>query len=87
MNKMLATCAALAVATVLALPDTAAAAQRPDGFRNSDLIEVSAARRHRRVYRYRHWGPPPPYYYRPYYRPYYYGPAPWPFPFFGPFWW
>ncbi len=87
MIKVLATCAALA--TLLALPDPAAAAQRPDGFRNSDQIEVSSARRPRRYYRSYarpYWGPGP-YYYRPYYRPYYYAPAPWPFPFVGPFWW
>ena len=86
MTKLLATCGALSIAALLALAEPAGAAtqQRPDGYRNNDQIEVSAARRNRRVY-HRYWGPGP-YYWGPYYRPYYY-PRPWPLPFVGPFWW
>lgn len=88
MTKMLAICGALLVAALLTLSDPAGAAQpRPDGYRNNDQIEVSAARRQRRVYRYhRRWGPGPYYGYGPYSRPYYH-PQPWPLPFVGPFWW
>ncbi len=91
MTKILAVCGALSVAAVLALAEPAGAAQqqRPDGYRNNDQIEVSSARRHRRVYRYRYhryWGPGP-YYYGPYYRPYYYRPAPFPLGPVWPFWW
>ncbi len=49
MTKLLAICGALLVAALLAFSDPAGAAQqRPDGYRNNDQIEVSAARRHRR---------------------------------------
>jgi hypothetical protein len=63
---------AAVVAGCFALPGPAQSAeQKADGLRNSNQIEVSSARRHRR-HVYRAWRPR--YAYRPYYRPYsYYG--------------
>ena len=98
MGKFFGLLAVLITAALLALSDPAAAAQRTAGYSNTDLIEVSAARRHR-VYRRHYWGPryhrysygPRYYYYGPYYRryhyrPYYYRRGPW-LPFIGPLWW
>ena len=70
--KMPVVFAAAALAACFVLHGSAQSAeQKADGLRNSDQIEVSSARRHRRhVHRY--WRPR--YAYRPYYRPYsYYG--------------
>jgi hypothetical protein len=86
MYKILATFAAAAVTTLLVLPGPAKAMERGgDGFRNSDLIEVSSQRRYRR------YGYSRGYYRQPYYdRSYYgygyargpsWGPAPFPFVF------
>ena len=89
MTKLLAICGALLVAALLAFSDPAGAAQqRPDGYRNNDQIEVSAARRHRRHHHryHRHYWGPGPFYWGPYHRRHHH-PAPWPFPFIGPFWW
>jgi hypothetical protein len=94
MYKLLASCAVIALTAIVTLPTAAAAEQRPDGMRTSNLIEVSSVRR------YRHYGYAPrhhyarrgyagSYYAQPYYdRPSYgygyaqepgWGPAPFPF--------
>jgi hypothetical protein len=91
MYKLFTACAAAAVTTLLVLPGPAKAVERGgDGIRNSDLIEVSSPRRHRR-YGYSRSYYTQPYYERSYYdRPYYdhgyargpsWGPAPFPFVF------
>jgi len=74
MSKMLATCAAIAVTAMFALPAPAGAAEKSAPAAKqagaNELTDISAARRHYRRYGYvRH------HYYRPYrygyYRPYY----------------
>ena len=86
MFKILAVCAAVGATALIALPGQASASeQRADGYRTSDQIEVSSARRHRRYYSSRRYyrpryyaepayAPAPYYAYQPYYRP-----APFPF--------
>ena len=70
MTTTLATCAALAVTAVVAMPIPAGAAEkRADGVRNAEQTDVSAQRRYRR-YGYR-YGPRYRYGYRYGYRPYY----------------
>ncbi len=85
MTKILALGAAAAITAAVALTSPAGAAEpRADGLRNADQIEVSSARRHRRVYVRRYYGPRyygGPYYDDPYYAygyyPYrYYRPGP-----------
>ena len=84
MSKLLATCAAIAVTAMIALPAPASAAEKgAAAAKQTELTDISAARRHhrgysRRAYRpyygHRHYGHR---YYRggyaydPYYRPYY----------------
>jgi hypothetical protein len=86
MYKMLTACAAAAVTTLVILPSPAGAIERrADGMHNSDQVEVSSQRRHRRYSHSRR------YYVQPYYgRPHYgygyargpsWGPAPFPFVF------
>jgi hypothetical protein len=95
MTKMLATCAAVAVTALMALPASAnAAAPRHASVTRPVPTDISAARRHHRVYarhpygRHRYYGRyyGGPYYnsyaYDPYYRPYY---SPGPYVAFGPF--
>ena len=66
MNKLLATCAAIAVTAVVMLPGAAGAADRAaDGLRNAEQIEVSSQQRYRRYHNSRR------YYGRTYARPYY----------------
>ena len=49
MYKILATCAAVAVTALIALPGPVSAAERrADGIQNSDQLEVSSQRRYRR---------------------------------------
>jgi hypothetical protein len=87
MTKLLATCAAVAIAAVLALPAPAGAAERSAaGIEQTQSTDISAAKRkyrkHRRHYTHRYYYGPryysAPYYrgygayaYDPYYRPYY----------------
>ena len=87
MSKLLATVSAIGLAALLVAPGAATARELTGAsMKNSDLIEVSSARRHHRSVRhYRHYGYRPYYgrphygYYRgydaygydPYYRPYY----------------
>jgi hypothetical protein len=70
MSKILASMAAFALVSVLALPGPASAAERrADGLRATDataMTDVSAYRRWRRAY----WGPRYGFY-RPYWRPRY----------------
>ena len=73
MSKILATCAAIAVTAMIALPAPAGAAEKsaPAAKQTgaNQLTDISAARRHYRRYGYvRH------HYYRPYYRSGYYRP-------------
>ena len=88
MSKLLATCAALAITAVVALPIPAANAAETHAAATTSMktgaIEVSSARRHyyRHHYR-RYYGPSYGYYGRPYYGGYgaygydpYYRPAP-----------
>lgn len=66
MNKLLATCAAIAVTAVVMLPAAAGAAERTaDGLQNAEQIEVSSQQRYRRYHNSRR------YYGRTYARPYY----------------
>ena len=82
--KMPALFAAAAVAACFALPGSAQSAeQKAHGLRNSDQVEVSSARRHRRYVR-RYWRPR--YAYRPYYRPYYYRPYSYYRPYYRAYW-
>ncbi len=92
MYKVLTICAAVAVTALIALPGQAGAGERrADGARNTDQIEVSSARRHRRYNSTRrYYGRR--YYSQPYYQsygyapaPYYHRPAPFPFVFGLPF--
>ena len=78
MSKMLATCAAIAVTALIALPAPAGAVEKsaPGVTKQTELTDISAARRvyHRRYVRHYYR----PYYvysyphYWPYYRPYAY---------------
>ena len=71
MSKMLATCAAVAVTALIALPAPAGAAERSAaGVKQAEQIEISSARRHHRRYVRRYYAPRPYYYSRPYYAPY-----------------
>lgn len=66
MNKLLATCAAIAVTAVVMLPGAAGATERTaDGLRNAEQIEVSSQQRYRRYHNSRR------YYGRSYSRSYY----------------
>jgi hypothetical protein len=98
MTRIFTALAVFGTLVMLSLPATAGAANRPDGIRNAEQTNVSAARRHYRRY-YRHhrryvrpyyggpyYGYGYGYYPRPYYRPYYYRPAPLPFFPFMPWW-
>jgi hypothetical protein len=70
MNKMLVTCAAIAVTALIALPAPAGAVEKSaPGVKQTELTDISAARRiHRRYVRHSYR----PYYSRPHYsRPYY----------------
>jgi hypothetical protein len=73
MSKMLATCAAIAVTAMIALPMPAGAAEKgvsgATQSKQNELTDVSAARRHYRYgyARHRYYRP---YYSRGYYRPY-----------------
>ena len=87
MSKMLVTCAAIAVTTMIALPAPAGAVEKsaPGVNKQTELTDISAARRiHRRYVRHyyrpyygysrRYYAPYDayaydPYYSRPYYRP------------------
>jgi hypothetical protein len=82
MSKLLATVSAIGLAALLVAPGAATARELTGAsMKNSDLIEVSSARRHYRGYR--HYGYRPyhrnygyyrgynAYGYDPYYRPYY----------------
>jgi hypothetical protein len=84
MSKMLATCAAVAITAMFALPVPAGAAERNAAGvkQTTDLTDISAQRRYRRGYVRHYYGPRRyyggPYYapyraygYDPYYRPYY----------------
>jgi hypothetical protein len=83
MNKMLVTCAAIAVTALIALPAPAGAAEKSaPGVKQTELTDISAARRmHRRYVRHyyrphygysrRYYGAYDAYAYDPYYRPYY----------------
>jgi len=83
MSKMLATCAAIAVTALIALPAPAGAVEKSaPGVKQTELTDISAARRyHRRYVRHYykpHYGysrgyyaPYDAYAYDPYYRPYY----------------
>jgi len=73
MTKLLASAAAIGVVALISIsPATAAPQQhRADGMHNSDQIEVSSRRYHRR-YGYRYYGPRYGYYGPRYYRPYAY---------------
>lgn len=87
MTRILATCAAAALAAAFVMPAPAAATEkRADGVRNVDQIEVSSQRRYRRhVHRY--YGPRYGYYrpYRYYDAPYYaYAPRPYYRPYYRP---
>jgi len=70
MSKMLATCAAIAVTALIALPAPAGAVEKsaPGVTKQTELTDVSAARRvyHRRYVRH-HYRPYYGYRYRPYY--------------------
>ena len=69
MSKILATCAAVAVTALIALPAPAGAAERnAAGVKQAELTDVSSARRHHR--RYVRHSYRPHYYGRPYYAPY-----------------
>jgi len=74
MNKLLATCAAIAVTAVVMLPGAAGAAERTaDGLRNAEQIEVSSQQRYRRHYNSRrYYGRSRAYYRQPYYDQSYY---------------
>jgi Ni/Co efflux regulator RcnB len=82
---MLATCAAVAVTALFALPAPAGAAAAKGNTpaaksaTNAEQIDISAARRHHRHHARRYWRHHRGYgrhYYRPYYRTYGYGYAP-----------
>ena len=60
MSRFLASIAVLATIVVLSLPVRADAASRPDGARNAEVVQLSAARRHYRYYR--RWYAPRYYY-------------------------
>jgi len=70
MSKMLATCAAIAVTALIALPAPAGAVEKsaPGVTKQTELTDISAARRvyHRHYFR-RHYRPYYGYRYRPYY--------------------
>ena len=68
MSKMLVTCAAIAVTALIALPAPAGAVEKSaPGVKQTELTDISAARRiHRRYVRHYYR----PYYSRPYYAPY-----------------
>ena len=91
MTKILASCAALALTAVFAMPVSAGATEkRADGVRNAEQTDVSAQRRYRR-YGHRYYGPRYRYGYRGYrygYRPYYSAPyyaySPYYRPYYGP---
>jgi hypothetical protein len=84
MSKLLATCAAIAVTAMIALPAPAGAVEKSaPGVKQTELTDISAARRYHRRY-VRHYSRPyysrgyyapydayayDPYYRRPYYRP------------------
>jgi hypothetical protein len=71
MSRIIVLLAAVATGAVLTFAVPAVAKPKADGFRNAQLTDVSAARRH---YYYRHYGFYPRFYPRYYYGPsFYYG--------------
>jgi hypothetical protein len=81
MSKMLATCAAVAVTALIALPVPVGAVEKSaPGVKQTELTDISAARRihrhylrhtYRPYYSRRYYAPYDAYAYDPYYRPYY----------------
>jgi hypothetical protein len=86
MTKLLATCAAVAVTALLALPAPASAAERSTaGVQQTSPTDISAARRYYRRHYVRHYYGPRRYYGRSYYAPYNaYGYDPYYRPYYGP---